>query len=89
MSVSTWTRSILLAAVVTTGWLVLAAAHAQAMVDPDPGGGAALPPAAVEGPSVLQLVLVAALACLVAVAATLAVQAIVRRAHAAHGMAQV
>ncbi len=83
MSHYSWTRPILLAFVLATSWLVVggSAAHAGRPPDPNPEGvGVPTPPVpAPDATPFWQFVLIAPLACLVAVAATLAVQAILRR----------
>ncbi len=93
MSVRTVTRPLVLAVLLVAGYLVASAAYASAQVDPQPQDY--LPPpsqvlattAAPEGTPVLQYVLVAVVTCLVTLAATLVVQAMLRRPHGSHSIA--
>lgn len=92
MSVRTATRPLVLAILLVAGYLVASAGSASAMVEPQPQDY--LPPpqvlavtAAPAGTAVLQYVLVAAVACLVTLAATLAVQAMLRQSGGSHATA--
>lgn len=92
MSVRTATRPLVLAVLLVAGYLIASAASASAMVAPEPQN---YPPpsqvlaaaAAPEGTPVLQYVLVAAVACLVTLAATLVVQAMLRRTNGSPAIA--
>ncbi len=92
MSTRTATRPLVLAVLATAAWLVAAAASASARVAPEPPAYQvpaqvlATAPAS-EGLPLLQYVLVAAVACLVTLAATLAVQATLRHTNAQHAVA--
>lgn len=92
MSVRTATRPLVVAVLIVAGYLVSSAASASARVAPDPQGHLSPPQVlavAAASPStpVLQYVLVATVACLVTLAATLAVQAILRRTSGSHALA--
>ncbi len=92
MSVRATTRPLVLAVLVVAAWLVAAATSATAKVPPEGPAyqvpAQVMPPApAAEGLPVLQYVLVAAVACLVTLAATLAVQALLRRTSGQHAVA--
>ncbi len=94
MSARTATRPLVLALLVAAAWLVAAAASASAMVAPDPPAYqvpaqvlATAPPA--TGTPLLQYALVATVACLVTLAATLVVQATLRRTNGQHVVAHV
>ncbi len=92
MSHHRWTRPIFVALVLVASWFVVGTSTAQAAKAPEPesGGGIPLAPAGVvpDGTPVWQFVLIAALACLVTVLATLSIQAIQRHAHG-HGSGMV
>jgi len=93
MSVRTATRPLVLAVLLVAGWLVAAASSASAMVAPDPSEYRvpaqvlAAAPAAQESP-LLQYALVAAVSCLVTLAAALVVQAMLRRNNGQHAVAR-
>ncbi len=92
MSVRTATRPLVLALLVAAAWLAAAAASASAMVAPEPPAyqvpaEVLAPAAAAEGLPLLQYALVAAVACLVTLAATLAAQFVLRRTNGQHTVA--
>jgi len=77
-------RRLATAALATAAWIVLGAASAFAKVGPDDPGSAITPsqtPAIVSATDWTQLAMMSAAACLIGVAATLAVQLAVRRSH--------
>ena len=88
MSHRTITRLLLVLAVTASGWLVTGVSVAHATRAPEPGEGTITPTPVIDptGTPILQFVLVAALACLLSVAATLAIEALVRRSHRADGL---
>ena len=91
MSHHTWTRPILIAFILATSWLVAGGSTAHAAVAPDPEGPGlvtrTLPALPVEGTPLWQYALIAGLACLVTLVATLAVQAIRHHGHPSRGFA--
>ena len=82
MTLRTTTRHIVLATVLTVAWLTALATSASAKVAPEPAYVPPAPgPAIPEATSITPYLITACLAALLAVAVTLAVQAIVRHAH--------
>jgi hypothetical protein len=83
MFVSPHRRRLTAAALATAAWIVLGAASAFAKVGPDDPGSAITPssPVPVSATDWSQLAMMSAAACLIGVAATLAVQLAVRRSH--------
>lgn len=81
---STPVRRLSTTVLALTVWLVLAAGAAQARTGPeDPSAGFVTQPSVVvtEPVSWTQYVLVAAVACLIGIAATVAVQLVLRHSH--------
>lgn len=76
-------RRLTAAALTAAAWIVLGAVTAFANVGPDDPGSAVTPIRTVTVSAIdwSQLVLLGAIACLIGVAATLAVQLVVRRSH--------
>jgi hypothetical protein len=77
-------RRLATAALMTAAWIVFGAAGAFAKVAPDDPGSAVTPSQGLPVPPATawsQLALISAAACLIGVAATLAIQLVVRRSH--------
>ncbi|MEO7061071.1 MAG: hypothetical protein ABI083_15215 [Lapillicoccus sp.] len=92
MSTRTATRPLVLAVLIAAAWFIAAATSASAMVAPEPPAyqvpaEVLAPAAAAEGLPLLQYVFVAVVACLVTLAATLAVQAMLRHTNSQHAVA--
>ncbi len=91
MSYRTLVRLLIATGASAFAWMLTGVSGAYASIAPEPRDGAVSGAytAASSGSSTVQLILVVTLTCLVTVAATLAVQAMLRRSHHGQEIAHV